>query len=98
MSEKEPFKPYIAFSNDEIFSTGGGEPPGGDQLEARVKKVEDDLKEIKGDMKSLLKDVSEMKGRLSAMPTTFQLLGMVLAIMGATFAFIRFGLSVTPTP
>lgn len=64
-----------------------------DNMEARVKKLEDDFKDIKGDLKSLLKDVAEIKGRVSAMPTTWQLIGMVLAIMGATFAFIRFGLS-----
>ncbi|WP_105430187.1 hypothetical protein [Neorhizobium sp. T6_25] len=86
-------KVYLATSNDNDLTLGSGEPPGGDELDSRVQKLEGDLKEIKGDLKALVKDVAEIKGRVSAMPSSFQLLGMVLAIMGATFAFIRFGLS-----
>lgn len=74
-------------------------PPSGPQppdMEARVAKLEADMSEVKSDLKSLLKDVSEIKGRIASMPTAWQLLGMnltiVLAVMGATFAIIRFGL------
>ena len=90
--------PYTRFDPEKVIDLapgykGGGEPPGGTEMEARVKRLEDDMKEIKGDLKTLVKDIAEMKGRLSAMPTTWQLISLVLAIMGATFAFIRFGLT-----
>lgn len=96
-SKKDP--PYSRFDSAMVvdlaphYDGGSGGPPGGPELETRVKRLEDDMKEIKGDLKTLVKDIAEMKGRLSAMPTTWQLIGMVLAIMGATFAFIRFGLT-----
>lgn len=71
---------------------GGGDGTSGD-MEARLRRLEDDFREIRGDLKSLVKDTAEIKGRINAMPTTWQLLGMILAIMGASFAIIRFGLA-----
>lgn len=82
MSEKPKHMPYVVGTD----GNGSGGPPGGDSMEARVKALETDIR-------TLVKDVAEIKGRLYAMPTTFQLLGMVLAIMGSTFAFIRFGMT-----
>lgn len=70
-----------------------GNPPGGDQLEARVRRLEDDVKDIKADLKAVRLDVAEMKGRLNAMPTTWQLTGLIIAIMALSFAIIRFGLA-----
>ncbi len=72
---------------------GGTQPPGGDGMEGRVKALEDKYDRIDSKLDALVKDVAEMKGRMSAMPTTWQLLGMILAIMGASFAIIRFGLA-----
>lgn len=42
------------------------------------------VKEIKADLKLIGKDVAELKGRALAMPTTWQLLTMVLAIIAIT--------------
>ncbi|MGE0584149.1 MAG: hypothetical protein AB7O39_03340 [Flavobacteriaceae bacterium] len=81
------------------LKTGGG---GGtyDGMEARVKLLEYRAEQadkmfarIDAKLDGIAKDMSEIKGRISAMPTTWQLITMVLAIMGATFAFIRFGLT-----
>ena len=59
--------------------TGAGHGGGG--VDGRVSKLESDVKEIKGDLKAIGKDVAELKGRAAAMPTMWQLLTMVLAII-----------------
>lgn len=46
-----------------------GEPPeGGDMLDLRVKRLEDDMKEVKADLKAIRSDVSELKGKVSMLP------------------------------
>ena len=64
--------------------SGGGPPGGGDDLGHRVAALESDVKEINADLKTLVKDMAEIKGRLSQMPTTFQMLtwfvGIALAL------------------
>jgi hypothetical protein len=77
-------------------------PKGGDggnngDMEARVKRLEDDMKEIKGDLKSLLKDSAEIKGKISNMPSTWQMIGicgvmigLVLASCGFAFTLAKF--------
>jgi hypothetical protein len=69
---------------------GGG---GGtfDDMEARVARLEKDMGEVRSDLKAVRVDIAEIKGKLSNMPTTFQLIGLVLAIMAATFAIVRLG-------
>jgi hypothetical protein len=70
-------------------------------LEARVGRLEDDMKDVKAALKELRRDMSAVNetlaridGRLSAMPTTFQLLLGMLATWGAgagiAFALLRF--------
>lgn len=72
-------------SPDDALKSGDG---GGtfDGMEARVKRLEDDMKEIKGDLKSLLKDSSEIKGRLAGMPSTWQIVGIVAAMLALVIA------------
>lgn len=75
---------------------GGALPPGGpggtsDDMEARVKRLEDESKEIRADLKKLLVDVAEIKGRVASMPTTLQLVGFVLAIFVASGMLRWFG-------
>ncbi len=72
---------------------GGRQPPGGDGMDARVAALEKRFDRFEQKLDALIKDVSEMKGRMNAMPTSWQLLGMILAVMGASFAIIRFGLA-----
>lgn len=54
---------------------------GGGGVDGRVSKLETDVKEIKADIKAIGKDVAELKGRAAAMPTMWQLLSLVLAII-----------------
>ena len=48
-------------------SGGGDGTPDG--MEARVKTLEDDMKEIRSDLKALRLDTAEIKGKLSGMPS-----------------------------
>lgn len=71
---------------------GGGGGGTFDGMESRVAKLEKSFDKIDGKLDSLIKEVAEMKGRVSAMPTTWQLIGLVLGIMAATLAIVRFGI------
>lgn len=55
-------------------------PPHDGDMERRVASLETDLKEIKADLKALVKDAAEIKGRVSQIPTTFQVLTWFVAV------------------
>lgn len=82
--------PYSRFDSAQVhdltpnFKGSGGGPP--ENMEARVKRLEDDMKEIKSDLKALLKDSSEIKGRLAGMPSTWQIVGIVAAMLALVIA------------
>ena len=63
-------------------------------MEARVSHLEKDMTELKADVKAIRLDMAEVKGKLSGMPNTWQIVGLVFAIMGGSYAIIRFGLGV----
>lgn len=85
-----------------LESGGGGGHDGG--MEARVARLEKDVTEIKGILgriELVLKsiddrqrkfelDVAEIKGRLQALPTTAQLLALVMAVFGASFGLLKY--------
>lgn len=83
----------LVSSSPYIEGNQGGEPPRGDDLEARVTRLEKQFDKLDGKVDTLVRDVAEIKGRINAMPTTWQLVGLIIAIMGASFAIIRFGLA-----
>lgn len=66
-------------------------PPDG--LTPRVASLEADVKELKSDVKSLVKDVAEIKGRLTSMPTLFQIqswfVGVAVGLVGLVFAVAK---------
>ena len=73
------------------LQSGDGGGTSGD-MEARVTSLEKRFDRFEAKLDALIKDVSEVKRRVSAMPSTWQLIGIVLAVLGASFAIIRFGL------
>jgi len=60
-----------------------------DGMEARIKRLEEDGKELRQDLKTILRDLAEIKGRVNAMPTTWQMVGFVVALALAIFTIIR---------
>ena len=68
-----------------IRGSGGG---GGDGMEERVGKLEVSLT-------ALRLDVAEIKGRLQAMPTTWQMIGIIFASMALVSALF-FGMVKLP--
>lgn len=70
---------------------GGGDGTSGD-MEARVKRLEDDSKEMRADLKAIRIDLAEIKGKVSAMPTTWQMVGLIVAVAIAMFTVIRVAL------
>lgn len=70
---------------------GGGTSDG---MEARVKRLEDDGKELRSDLKTIMRDLSEIKGRVNAMPTTWQMIGLIVAMAIAIFTVIRVALPI----
>jgi|GEM_PF-2194320 len=99
---------YRSDSHLRLQSGGGSGNNGG--MEARVVKLENDVKVLDGkfdavmkrldgidsDLKSIMKDVARIEGRVSTMPSTWQLLMMIVGIMGfafaLAFAILRFGI------
>jgi hypothetical protein len=70
----------------------GGSGPYDPGTEARVAKLEAAVDEIRADVKAIRLDLPEIKGKLSNVPTTFQLVFMQAALILAIFAG-AFGLS-----
>jgi hypothetical protein len=62
-------------------------------IEAPVKALEDDMREIKGDLRRLALDVDEIKGRVSNLPTAVQLMfmqaGLIIAIFAGAFGLLK---------
>ncbi|MGV3491561.1 MAG: hypothetical protein ACO1OG_09595 [Devosia sp.] len=74
---------------------GGGGGSTFDPMEDRVRKLEEEAKDAKSDLKAIRIDLAEIKGRLSGMPTTWQMLGFIIAVAIAMFTVIRIALPLT---
>ena len=72
----------------------GGSGPEDPMLEARVARLEDDMKDVKASLKSIELSLAEIKGRMSSIPTSFQLMTMVITTWSAgaaiVFTLLRF--------
>lgn len=68
----------------------GGMPP---NLDARVKALESRTSEMSVDVKALIREVSGIKGKISQMPTTFQMqvwfVGVALGLVVLVFTIAR---------
>lgn len=72
-----------ASANEPLLKKTSGDGTSGGMLEARVARLEDDMKEVKGDIKAMRTDLSYIRGKVDAMPTTLQLIAFVVAIFAA---------------
>jgi septal ring factor EnvC (AmiA/AmiB activator) len=66
-------------------------------MDQRIARLERDvtgtkavLARFESTLKSVNDDVKEMKDRLSEMPSTWRLIGLVVAIFGLAFVILRF--------
>lgn len=71
---------------------GGGTSDG---MEARVKRLEDDVKEVRSDTKAIRIDLAEIRGKLSNMPSTWQMIGLMVGLLGLAFVILKL---TVPTP
>lgn len=61
-------------------------------MEARVARLEEDMREIKTDLKALRLDSAEIKGRISQLPSTREMITLVIGVLGLAFLIVRFGM------
>jgi hypothetical protein len=63
-------------------------------MEARVARLEDDMKEVRTDLKLAIKDLAYLRGRIEHLPTTWVLVTSIAAsqaaLLGFTFTMLRF--------
>jgi hypothetical protein len=89
--------------DDHTALAGGGSGPHDPGMEQRMTSLEGAVGEIRSDLKNILRDiqrvsldVAEIKGKVSNVPTTFQLIymqiGFILAIFAASFALLKLAL------
>lgn len=75
---------------------GGGHPPSMEQrvakLEADVGEIKDILKRLEPALTRLTVDMAEVKGKVSQMPTVWQLAALIVAVFGLAFTLLRFGM------
>jgi hypothetical protein len=74
---------------------GGGDlEPRVSTLEGAVARIDATLLRLEGKIDQTAKatEVAELKGKVSQLPTVWQVFGLVVAIFGLAFALIRFGL------
>jgi hypothetical protein len=81
-----------------LHSGGGGGTF--DDMEQRVKALEEGMKEIRGDLKSLLQNTAEIKGKVDGLPSAYEFgqlkgrvdslptTGKVAALLGIAVAII----------
>ena len=60
------------------------------QVQADVADIRAEQKEQRRDIGKLQQDVARLDGRVSQLPTLWQLAGLIFAIFGAAFVLIRF--------
>lgn len=69
-------------------------------LEARVARLEDDVKELRGDMKVVRADLAELKGKVSMLPGyggIALIVGLMVALSTAVQVWAKFA-AVAPMP
>ncbi len=66
-------------------------------MDGRIDKLERDVADIKATLarleptlRSVNDDIKEIKGRVAAMPSTWQLIGLTIGIFAAAAAVVRF--------
>ncbi|MCM5692451.1 MULTISPECIES: hypothetical protein [Sinorhizobium] len=88
MAEPVALKPYIASSNDALHSYGGGDPPGGDNLEARITALEGIAADTRSTLESIQRQLARIDSKLDAKPDQGWVITVIIAVYGLSFAAI----------
>lgn len=71
----------------------GGSGPDDPGVEARLARLETNVDDIRKELQAIRIDIARMDGKLSNVPTSFQLLfmqaGLILAIFAAAFGLLK---------
>lgn len=77
----------------------GGGPPQGPDMSERVGRLERAIEDIKSVLARLepaiikiRDDTSELKGKISQIPTIWQLAALIISIFGLAFVLLRYGM------
>ena len=81
----------------------GGDGGGHDDMDARMKILEVQMREMRGDLKDLRSDLNgyfrlsaadlgELKGRVGQLPTITHLITTLMGLLVGAFAIIRYGI------
>lgn len=100
MANENDFKGFDSSANVSYIHQRreGGEPPSGDgEIMRRVATLEKSFDRLDGKIDGIVRDVAEIKGKISNMPSTWQmigvfggLVGLLLAGSGVLFFVIRY--------
>ncbi|WP_332717409.1 hypothetical protein [Pelagibacterium mangrovi] len=80
----------LVSSSPYIEGSQGGEPPRGDDLEARVTLLEKQFEKLDGKVDLLSRDVAEIKGEIKRLPGYPGLFVICAALVGVVGLLIRF--------
>jgi len=69
----------------QFMARAGGSGPDDPDLEARLARLEASVEDIRKEILAIRLDLAEIKGRLTNIPTTFQLVFMLATFTVATF-------------
>jgi hypothetical protein len=73
----------------QFSGTAGGSGPDDPGVEARLSRLETAVDEMRKELQAIRIDLAEIKGKLSNMPTTVTLFGLVVTVFGAAFALVK---------
>jgi hypothetical protein len=77
----------------EPFLASGGSGPYDPSMEARITRLEEDFKAMRTDLSATRSDTAYIRGRLESLPTTWHMVGTILAgnigLAGALLAAVK---------
>jgi hypothetical protein len=84
---------FFDLGDERAKRQGSGGDGGMSDLEARIRRLEDDSKETRTDFKAVRADLNDIKvklsgieGRLAGMPSTWQIVGICAGLIGIVIA------------
>jgi hypothetical protein len=94
MAEESGPGEVVPFTRPAPFvGNAGGSGPNDPDVEARLSRLETAVNNVQRDLQALRESVARIDGKISNLPTTFQLiymqLGLILTIFALAFALLK---------